>query len=329
MSYESNLNFSGFTISTDGKQILDALYKRESMSWFNSDYLNVIHVPTLSSSATIDSEALGVLTLLCLLAGSKAVPMPSVVDGILSTAYETAVEVYADTLVDVIIAGRNVSVKQRRAFKEKIDKVVLKINPDNIPYMSKHDLDDGWFRAKFETPNVTEIQRDLLMRILKDKGLSPSKVLGCVATLYGYSSFMYRESNQGFAVNPTYKKGLISNLNLDGEELVTMRGGEVRPLKEYRLPMNQHFRMAAWGKMDEVEKFVGLNHRTLCRYLKLLRQMDIIRSLVVFNGKTKLSIDFTCYNNYGLFHYFNNRNRKRGDNKVVELWCYGTKFENL
>lgn len=327
MSFRTNLSFSGFNISEEGKLKLNSLYRLESMNWVNLEYRNIIQVPKIPDG--LEADEIGLVILMSMLSGSRATKLFQVKNGQLIDDYLTCVDVERTALCDSLLAGRETTPKQRRSLKEKLNSLFDGLMSREDQYFRQRKIQGTYFGATLGSNGVVDIQKELIMTIIRDKWLAPNMILGHLAVLYGYCSFMYKDASPGGKPKAKYRKGLVPGCAADEKDQVVLSDGTSAALGNVFLPIAPHYRNAAWGKLAEVAKLTKLSEKTVRRYLKTLRQMDVIRSVVVSSGTKQLSIDFTRYNNYGLYSFFMSPNRKREYNKVSTLWCYGTKFEDF
>lgn len=368
---EDTLNFYNLKLSNDEKKRIHKLYKRSMVRRLEGDHQELLQLPCLdipdSFTSVIGNDTViklttedrsvfyALLTLSALALGSRSVVESRMAESnneyIILKGYRTKINIDIDGVINYIqdLSGKARNPKTRSNLKKRflhslkngLKNLSKQRYLDGVPVVEvlHGDLEKGKCTLVFRTKFINQVYAVLVDEIIEkaDKTAQITSVVNLVSVYYGFCTEMINEKG-----DPTSKKDTtlteLDLLNIEHKSNLTPSRNKVivdpfgKKIKKYKLSVRVMKRQGAWRKQKVIADRIGIEYDVMKKYVKQLRKMDIIRSVILYSpaGRNSLAVDMTRYNSdFALRDFFSKRSTRYSNyTSVKSLWWEGAEVIN-
>lgn len=363
---EDTLNFYNLKLSNNEKKRIQRLYKRSMVRRLEGDHQELLQLPCLdipdSFTSVIGNDTViklttedrsvfyALLTLSALALGSRSVVESRMAESnneyIILKGYRTKINIDIDGVINYIqdLSGKARNPKTRSNLKKRflyslkngLKNLSEQRYLDGVPVVEvlHGDLEKGKCTLVFRTKFINQVYAVLVDEIIEkaDKTAQITSVVNLVSVYYGFCTEMINEKGDATSKKDTTLTEL-DLLNIEHKSNLTPSRNKVivdpfgKKIKKYKLSVRVMKRQGAWRKQKVIADRIGIEYDVMKKYVKQLRKMDIIRSVILYSpaGRNSLAVDMTRYNSdFALRDFFSKRSTRYSNyTSVKSLWWEG------
>lgn len=363
---EDTLDFYNLKLSNNEKKRIQRLYKRSMVRRLEGDHQELLQLPCLdipdSFTSVIGNDTViklttedrsvfyALLTLSALALGSRSVVESRMAESnneyIILKGYRTKINIDIDGVINYIqdLSGKARNPKTRSNLKKRflyslkngLKNLSEQRYLDGVPVVEvlHGDLEKGKCTLVFRTKFINQVYAVLVDEIIEkaDKTAQITSVVNLVSVYYGFCTEMINEKEDAISKKDTTLTEL-DLLNIEHKSNLTPSRNKVivdpfgKKIKKYKLSVKVMKRQGAWRKQKVIADRIGIEYDVMKKYVKQLRKMDIIRSVILYSpaGRNSLAVDMTRYNSdFALRDFFSKRSTRYSNyTSVKSLWWEG------